>query len=607
MKTSVRLVKRANRLLERGHYYLSQKKPKKALDYFHKVQKIMKKGLWDERVFASVLNDKGAAYFLQSDYKNSIAHLKRSLKMKRKIGNMRFMISTLMNLAFSYRANCQYDDSLSALYEVRRLSKSLGDVSLTKKVDGEIDITNLAKAKKPMVQIADLRIVTKEGISMSLSDVEHLPNLFNELTARIEDMCIEILNPLEARASISFSFENVEKEIVDPYEGNEWKRNRPEHLKPRIEGSTPNFAVFSGPGVYLTEKDTKIADEEGHVIKFDSREQLWNIFVPDSYPLGGFTNPMPICERLMFFSGTGRIFYWKLCLRSKYNMKLGIKRRLEEEPFRFGLLFPFKKVKISVSGLCIELKGDPTIDQGYLKRIPYRESRKSEVQTSKFLDFYNFREIYAFEGDGIYRLEKFDPTFTIESKDFEVLCFEIHSPRHVTSKLHLFPILRRDLDFRNEIGNEKYAQVIQEVRELPEKCQPHTTSMMCRECATQIKKLCIVNLLGIVCDSDVLPHHGFEYSDLLIKISNEKTLIIPVIVKGPAKITWGKDRGLTRQLLEKFRDEKVEVVVIATSGQIGNRLKIGLEHLADVHGRSLVFLTDRDLAQFLAELRQLHS
>ena len=130
---------------------------------------------------------------------------------------------------------------------------------------------------------------------------------------------------------------------------------------------------------------------------------------------------------------------------------------------------------------------------------------------------------------------------------------------------------------------------------------------MCRECATQVKKLCVVNLLGVICDSDVLPHHGFEYSDLLIKMSDERKLIIPIIAKGPAKITWRKDQGLMRQLLEKFRDKKVEVIVVATSGQIGNRLRIQLEHLADVHGKSLVFLTERDLAQFLFELKQLYA
>jgi len=608
MKDITKRIKKANELLAQERYYLSQQRPRKALIIIRKLEKILKKGLWDERAAASILNDKGIAYFIDGKYPQSIKVLRNSLKMKKKIGNERFAVSTMMNLAFSYRADCQYDESLAILEDVRALSKIWGDQKLAKDVDIQINNTDYAKAKRPLFQIADLRMGSEKGISVSLADIEYLPSLFNELIARVESIYVEMHNPFEAKVTVDFIFENPEEMVTDPYKDQEWKKNRPISSQPRIKGSSPNFVVFFGPEVHLAEKDIRIVDEESNIVKFDSREQCWHIFTPDSYPIGGFCNPMPACEKLMFFSGIARVLYWKLSIHTRYKLELKIRRNREEGPFQFGLFFPYKRLKIAVSSLCIERKDDFVIDRGYLKRIPYNESRTPEIYVKRFLNFAKYNGIYAFGGDEIYRLEKSEPTQLIETEDYQILGFEIFPLRQsAISKFDLFPILKHDIDFRREVGNEKYTDLVHEVRQLPEKCQPHVTSSKCRECATKIQRICIVNLIGILCDSDVLPHHGFEYSDLLIKVFNEKELVVPVIAKGPVKLTWKKDQGLLRQLLEKFRDEKVEVVVVVTSAQMGNRLRIQLEHLADIHAKSLVLLTERDLAQFLLLAKRLNA
>ena len=174
------------------------------------------------------------------------------------------------------------------------------------------------------------------------------------------------------------------------------------------------------------------------------------------------------------------------------------------------------------------------------------------------------------------------------------------------SKFDLFPFLKADFYFRCEVGSKKYKKLIHLARSLPEKCKAHVRGEECRDCATQRKGLCVVNVIGIIADSDILPHHGFEYSDLLIKTGDETKLLVPVIAKGPEKMTFRNDRRIRPQLREKLRDELISVVVVACSGQIARKLLIDLEHMARIENKDLIFLTEKDLAQFLYRLEILN-
>ena len=178
--------------------------------------------------------------------------------------------------------------------------------------------------------------------------------------------------------------------------------------------------------------------------------------------------------------------------------------------------------------------------------------------------------------------------------------------RRAISKFDLFPFLKRDFYFRHQVGSQKYMKLIHLARSLPEKCKAHVRGEECRDCGIQRKKFCVVNVIGIITDSDILPHHGFEYSDLLIKTEDETRLRVPVIAKGHEKMTFRNDRGLRAQLREKLRDKLVFVVVVACSGQIARKLLIDLEHMAKIENKDLIFLTERDLAQFLCRLEILN-
>ena len=156
------------------------------------------------------------------------------------------------------------------------------------------------------------------------------------------------------------------------------------------------------------------------------------------------------------------------------------------------------------------------------------------------------------------------------------------------------------------MGSNRYMELIHRARSLPEKCKAHVSGDECRECATKRKRFCVINVIGIMTDSDILPHHGFEYSDILIKTTDETKLLVPVIAKGPEKMTYRNDRGLRTQLREKLRDELVSVAVVACSGQIARKLLVDLEHVARIENKNLIFLTERDLAQFLYELEILN-
>jgi tetratricopeptide (TPR) repeat protein len=609
MKNSQKLVKKANRLLQRGRFYINNRNPTDALAVYKKLGKLLKKlrkqGICSDKEWAGFLNDKGIALFLNGDYYDSIKTLRRALTIKRELSDVKFIFTTLMNLAKSYRANCQYADSLSLLSEALGLSIELGNKRLENDVKAEISNTELARDKHPLIQFADIRIGTTRETTFSIIDCEYLPNFFDKLTARIETINLNILNSLEVIVNVNFVILGQDGISDNIYKEDEWKKNRPSILEPTVKGSSPNFVVFNGPNTRIVPKDVKIEDEKGNKLSFDSREQNWIIFLPDSYPMGGFVSPMPICEKFKYFWGIARIFYWQLSFKNKYKLQIKISRNSANNPFQFGLFFPFKRVNIETQNVSIEREQSLHLIDSYLKRLPYQISRSLEQSAPKFIDFINFKAIYEFKGDKIHRLQDSGSTVLLETRDFEVLYFELFSlEKKVISKFDLFKFLKNDLDFRREIGNETYIALIEEVRKLPEKCAPIINAKKCRDCVAGINNLCVVNLIGIVCESEILPHHGFEYSDLLVTVQNKKKLVVPVLAKGSDKLTWGNDRGLTRQLIEKLSDQKVDVVIIATSGQIGNHLRIQLENLASLNNKSLIMLKDKDLAQFLHIIKQ---
>lgn len=172
------------------------------------------------------------------------------------------------------------------------------------------------------------------------------------------------------------------------------------------------------------------------------------------------------------------------------------------------------------------------------------------------------------------------------------------------SKFDLFDFLKKDYVFRAEVGTKLYSELFYRVQNLPEKCKPHVTNNECRLCTTNRTNLCVVNVIGIISGSEVMAHHGHEYSDLLI-ITHDNQEIIPIIAKGNERLTEGNDKGLNRQVQEKCRDGLISTIIIACSGQIANPLVVNLRQTVKAAEKQLIFITSKDLIQFIYKLDSL--
>jgi tetratricopeptide (TPR) repeat protein len=578
---------------------LIQKNPQGAITLYEEAERLLKHQIPNDLVLAGLLNDKGMSIFLLGDYPKSIKTLKESLKIKVKIGNGRLIATTLLNLSVSYRANCQYEESIKTLNNVKTWANNNHEEDLLKQVESELVNTINARDKIPLAQLANVRITDTQGFSHGIADIEYLPSAFKDVFAKVDEITIKFSVLQEVCINITF---RIIGKINNLYENEVWRKHRSELLYSKMKNPSPNLVAFCGKNIEVPQKDIKLYDEKMNAVLNESEVQFWQIFTPDSYPFGGFSSPMPVCESFKFFSGLARIIYWELT-DTTYHFEIKFRTSCEGA-FEFGLLLPFKKLQIDISSLTVTVEKGVSIKKGYLKRISYNESRNPEIAVQDAFNFSNYKNIHAFTVGKIAKLESSTPTQMLLIEDFEVLGFEFLPVQQGSnkSKYDIFPFLKDDIIFRKEIGQETYEKIVEEARKLPEKCGQHPTGEQCRNCSTKMLKPCIINVIGIICGSSILPHHGFEYADLLVKSSagNESlSTSIPLIVKGPNNLTYKNDGGLLRQILEKVQDHKVETIVIVHSGQMDNRLKMQLEREADIHEKSLVYINERDLAQFL--------
>jgi hypothetical protein len=231
---------------------------------------------------------------------------------------------------------------------------------------------------------------------------------------------------------MSIHFENVEKEIANPYLTDKWKVEA-KYPVPMARDETPNMIVFLDKNVSLSIESIRITDEKGNIIRYDHERGspcVWVVFTPNSYPVGGYT-PVPICENFHFFRGLGQIFNWELESKTRYTVcfDINIDKNKSEQEIQIGLLFPFGASKIQTSNVHIKTGKEDTLmllTKGCLKIIPY-ESSRGPVEIIDFFDFAKEGLSFDFQGDTFYTLKKagLGGAESIELKDYRVLCFDL--------------------------------------------------------------------------------------------------------------------------------------------------------------------------------------
>jgi len=416
---------RINGLFVLSKSLLKQGEWDRALEVNKRILKLVKRGGPDGRAKAGALTNIGLIYCQKGDIERSISTLEKSLELKKQIGDKRFLVTTLMNLARSYRANCQYENAIECLNQLLDLSRELNDTKLEKEVNGEIVVTGKTKNKEPLFYQAEIGIST-DGAVYSTANLEYLPNFFDNLSVIIDEISMTMKGSLEV--TTVFHFEDIGEEITDPYMIDKWKVEA-KYPQPREEDETPNLVIFLDRDMSLSEKDIRITSEEG-IITYDygrGSQRVWLVFTPNSYPIGGYS-PIPKCEHIMFFNGLGHILNWRLDIKTRYIVSFvinlhGIKT---EQKTKIGILFPFKVSKIQASGVFIKADNLRRVKKGYLKVIPYIRS-KGPVEIIDFFDFTKGERSFEFFGDGLYTLKilGLGGAEMIELRDYRVLCFDV--------------------------------------------------------------------------------------------------------------------------------------------------------------------------------------
>jgi tetratricopeptide (TPR) repeat protein len=584
-------------LVQQASYYCKQKNLSKALECYEKAEELGRGYFPKSLVLGGLLNDEGVTLFKIGYLDRAILMFAESFEIKKNAGATGGTIAcTLMNLGGAYRANCEYEKALSTLAKVKTWAEQYNKGVWSSISKREIIKTESARDKKPLIHMPSVKLGFAEGTCLCISSTEHLPNVFKDLVAKVDYIHLTS-DSKETTLAISFTvFGKIPEGIYAKEE--EWKKQRaPESV--RLEDASPNLIVFMQKHETLIGKTVKLLDEEAKPLKFDQNEAPWVVAIPDSYPFGGFM-PLPICEKFMYFSGFGNFFYWKLSSDAKYIFEATFTKNVEDEPLQLGLLLPFKKVIIPIWNLTVEAKQETSIEKGFLKQITYHQKKTSLVE-EQYINFNQPVKIFELSGEHIYKMKGAAPAETLEFNDFTILGFEFFPKRiNFVKKFDVFPFLKADPLFRAEAGETEYVNLVEKGASIPEKCEAHPTGAQCKSCSMRLERMCVVNVIGVLCGSEILPHHGFEYSDLLLKVNSSKTpFTIPVIIKGPEKLTWKNDGNLYKQTLDKLQDSKVSVLVLAMSGQVDNELRIHLENLADSQKKSLIFLDSKDLAQFI--------
>lgn len=440
-----------------------------------------------------------------------------------------------------------------------------------------------------MAQIGGVRVGTDDGMSEGVFQDEYLPASFSNVSMVIHDLSIKIIDPLQAVVTVYFTPTNTSNFQSDLYEGQKWKRDRSLLIASKTDFS-PNLSFFSGSGISVPSESDITLEAQNQPIRFSSMDQFWNILMPDSLPSKRF-------KKFRFFSGLGRMICWKL-LNVKHVLNILVRRNSESDAYEFGLFFPFKQISINMYNLVVDTNNQISIDRAYLKRASCLETHRPNFKAGNQFDFNDFKWAYTLSGMGKYRIENVKATQTLDITDFETLVFQFYPSKNKTvAKNELFN-LKDDLAFRMEVGQSEYEALIKRARELPEKCRPSVTMEFCQDCTTKINNLCVVNTIALACNLGVLAHNGLEYADLLLK-DVKTNYLYPILAKGPRHLTYGSDGGIFKQVIQKLSDNKINGVIIALSGTITNNLLVELERQASIAKKSLIILSERDLAQFI--------
>jgi tetratricopeptide (TPR) repeat protein len=305
---------RAKNLSSKGFYEEALKELNVALRAFETENR---EGQWDDAV-AGVLNNAGFVYMFLGNYQGSEDTFRSALAIKDRLGDRRSMAGTLAGLADTYKGQCKYEESSSALEEAFDIAMSVKDDGLARSLISSMDALERTRSDMPdaAYEKADF-------------DELYVPSAGSDVSARVAHLGIELTGQYALDIEMDIGFPYLMKDLagIDRYGSQPF----------------PAMVILFPKGMESRLTRFTVTDEEEMPVGSSSFDGIF--FGPGSYHRNG-PLPMPACKQYLYTFGAGHALGWAIGANGWYHVEASIEVKDMAGGLQVVVAMPFGSVKL---------------------------------------------------------------------------------------------------------------------------------------------------------------------------------------------------------------------------------------------------------------------
>lgn len=304
---------RAKKLSLNGYYEAALEELHIALDAFKSENA---DGAWDETL-AGLLNNIGFVNVFLMQYEAAEAAFEDALAIKKRIGDQRSLVSTLIGLSDACRASCRFEESSDCLAEALDIALYLRDAKLALQIVESLDTLDRSKNGLP------------DRVYLPVAfDELYMPPLAADISVAVRNIVVEARSPDKLKLSIDMGFPDLRDDID--------VLGSAEPLFPCLAVFVPNAAGNKLIGHSVT-------DEEESEVRSSATNFSGALYAPGSYHRCG-PLPMPSCKRFKYTFGDGYLFQWKVSANGWYHAEAAMNLKGLDESLNITIVLPFESV-----------------------------------------------------------------------------------------------------------------------------------------------------------------------------------------------------------------------------------------------------------------------
>lgn len=375
---------RAKNLSYKGFYEEALKELNMALRAFEVENK---EGQWDDAV-AGVLNNAGFVYMFLGNYQGSEDTFKSALAIKERLGDRRSMAGTLAGLADTYKGQCKFEESSSALEEALDIAVSVKDNSLAGSLIASMDALERARWDMP-----------DAACKKADFDELYVPAASSEVSARVAHLGIELpgQDTLNIETDIGFPYLMKDLAGIDRYGSQPF----------------PAMAILFHKGVESRLTRLMVTDEEEMAVGSSASSFDGIFYAPGSYHRSG-PMPMPACKQYVYTYGVGHVLGWAIGANGWYHAEASLEVKDMAGGLQLLIAMPFGSVKLK--SVSVSLPAPGAWSQARLAGGTFIKGRALDTAASMFAQE---RVLYEGPAKGAMRSD------TGASLKYGILCLDL--------------------------------------------------------------------------------------------------------------------------------------------------------------------------------------